>query len=104
MYLKTKLLVLPYLTLSVYGLLAYLTDYSTFVVNHNFNVCPSATCVSATNDTWKNMDIFNKGYISLRTFYNISCNYCLLTSLCLHSVYFTFYIRTVFLFVFNVIS
>jgi hypothetical protein len=40
-------------------------DYSTFMVNHNFKVSPSARCVSAANAICKNTDVFNKDYISL---------------------------------------
>jgi hypothetical protein len=40
-------------------------DYSTFMVNHNFKVSPSARCVSADNAVCKGTGIFNKDYISL---------------------------------------
>jgi hypothetical protein len=40
-------------------------DCSTFVVNHNFILSPSAGCVSAVNDIFKDIDIFNKDYILL---------------------------------------
>jgi hypothetical protein len=35
-------------------------DFSTFVVNHNLKVSPSARCVSAANAMCKEIDIFNK--------------------------------------------
>jgi hypothetical protein len=40
-------------------------DFSTFVVNHNFKVSPSARCVSAANAICKETDIFNKDKITL---------------------------------------
>jgi hypothetical protein len=40
-------------------------DFSTFVVNHNFKVSPSARCVSAANAICKEIDIFNKDKITL---------------------------------------
>jgi hypothetical protein len=39
-------------------------DYSTFIVNHNFTVSPSARCVSSTIATCKVIDIF-KDFILL---------------------------------------
>jgi hypothetical protein len=42
-----------------------ITDCSTFIVNHNFKVSPSARCVSAANATCKDNDIFNGDCISL---------------------------------------
>jgi hypothetical protein len=42
-----------------------ITDYSTFMVNHNFKVSPSARCVSAANTICKDTDIFDKNYTSL---------------------------------------
>jgi hypothetical protein len=44
-------------------------DFTTFVVNHNFKVSPSAGCVSAGNALCKETDIFNKDKI---TFVDIS--------------------------------
>jgi hypothetical protein len=38
-------------------------DFSTFVVNHNFKVSPSARCVSAAKAICKEIDIFNKDKI-----------------------------------------
>jgi hypothetical protein len=38
---------------------------STFVINHNFKVSPSATCVSAATVLCKEIDIFNKDKIML---------------------------------------
>jgi hypothetical protein len=35
-------------------------DFSTFVVNHNFKVSPSARCVSAANAMCKEIDIYSK--------------------------------------------
>jgi hypothetical protein len=65
-YLKIKLVVLPYLIQLVYGNPSrIITDFSTFVVNHNFKVSPSIRCVSAANDISKETDIFNKDKITL---------------------------------------
>jgi hypothetical protein len=35
------------------------------MVNNSFKVSPSARCVSAASDICKDIDIFNKDYISL---------------------------------------
>jgi hypothetical protein len=40
-------------------------DFSTFVVNNNFKVSPSARCVYAANVIGKEIDIFNKNKITL---------------------------------------
>jgi hypothetical protein len=40
-------------------------DYIIFVFNYNFKVSPAARYVSAANDIWKDIDIFNKDYITL---------------------------------------
>jgi hypothetical protein len=39
-----------------------ITDYSIFLVNHNFKVSPSARCVSVANPICKDIDIFEKDY------------------------------------------
>jgi hypothetical protein len=65
-YLKIKLVVLPYLIQLVYGNPSrIITDFSTFVVNHNFKVSSSIRCVSAANAISKETDIFNKDKITL---------------------------------------
>jgi hypothetical protein len=67
MCLKTKFAFLPYLILSVsvYLPTRIIRDYSTFMVNHNFEVGPSARCDIAANAICKDIDIFNKDYILL---------------------------------------
>jgi hypothetical protein len=40
-------------------------DHSTFTVNHNFKVSPSARCVSAANAVCRSIDIFSKDCILL---------------------------------------
>jgi hypothetical protein len=64
-YLKIKLVVLPYLILLTYVYPLGKLDLSSYVVNHNFKVSPSARCVSAANDICKETDIFNKAKITL---------------------------------------
>jgi hypothetical protein len=39
--------------------------YSTYMVNHNFKVSPSARYFSAANAIFKDIHIFNKDYILL---------------------------------------
>jgi hypothetical protein len=36
-----------------------------FVVNHNFKISPSARCVSVANPICKDIDIFEKDFITL---------------------------------------
>jgi hypothetical protein len=50
---------------SVFDSVSVIGDYSKFVVNHNVKVSPSARRVSDANATCKDIDIFNRGYISL---------------------------------------
>jgi hypothetical protein len=61
MYLKIKLVALPYFIQLVNGI----TDNSTFVLNHTFKVSPPARCVSAPNAIYKETGIFNKDKITL---------------------------------------
>jgi hypothetical protein len=65
MYLKTEAVVLPHLILSVYIPTRIIGDHSTFMVNHNFKVSPSARCVYNASAFYKDNKIFNNDYISL---------------------------------------
>jgi hypothetical protein len=51
-----------------------ITDYRTFIVNHNFKVSYSAGCVSAVSVICKVMDMSVEITFVLRTFYNITYN------------------------------
>jgi hypothetical protein len=66
MYLKIKLVVLPYFILLAYVYPSRgIRDFCTFVVNNNFKISPPARCVSAANVIYKETDIFNKNKIRL---------------------------------------
>jgi hypothetical protein len=61
---KAKLFVLLFLSLLVCGYLLKQLE-TTFVVNHNFKISPSARCVSDSNAICKGNRYFNKDYSSL---------------------------------------
>jgi hypothetical protein len=65
MYLKPNLAVSIFYSISIRILARIIREYSTFMVNHNFKVSPSAGCVSTANAICKDIDIFNKEYISV---------------------------------------
>jgi hypothetical protein len=62
-YLKAKLIALPYLIVVVYRYLLEYLKTTTFMVKHNFKVIPSARCTPAANAICKDIDVFSKDYI-----------------------------------------